>query len=194
MIRYEDFPEICIKCKRTDVSLKPFKLSKTRGLKNFRISYIKVPVCERCEREFNAYISFMKKTRNMFEIGFIILIFAWLFGILWVTGLNPIFIQVTFLVTAIIILLYSIVRYLISLSHPHRIKRFFNIRMDNTLYLKNSEYATKFEDYQNKMQVLEEQKIIYCPKCGNPNLEGKDYCNKCGRELRYIKIKKDDNL
>lgn len=189
MIEYEDFPEICIKCKRKNQKLTSFKYSKTRGIRFFRMVYVKVPVCEKCELDFKKYLAYKDKTRYVFETGWIILFFSWFLGILWVTGIDFTILRITLLMMSFFTLLVSVLMYIKCLDHPHRISNYFDLNMEKTLFLKDDNYVAEFEDFQEKRITIENDRIIYCPNCGTSHIEGKDYCNKCGRELKYIKIK-----
>lgn len=55
----ENFPRKCIKCKQADLPLKEFVYARSIGVESFKTVYIKVPVCEACEKDLLKYQKYM---------------------------------------------------------------------------------------------------------------------------------------
>jgi len=200
----EQFPKRCIKCKRSDVELVAFSITKT---KSSRLDYItsswssrtaqaRIPVCKSCKIQFINYRRF-KKVVNLFKnlfIGFLILTIIFFFIQGWDEILNSIFTIFIFLSVGFFVIFVFL--YVNDLNHPNRISNYVSLeigRSGTKLIFKDPEYLQNMVDHAASTFIEEEVRkelgidIIYCPKCGSKQMRDVDFCLQCGKELRRIK-------
>lgn len=194
MIRYEDFPKKCLKCKKTDISFEKFQIAianakyKKWGIfsRSTEILYnsysVKFPVCRNCKKKFERF----RTTVSIFyfiSILNIITFFITLF-LIYYPNIN---IRFPFNVSPFMIsIILAVILGIIVRTHPHRIHNYIEITKNGKILIKDPEYKKEFDEYK-KMKLVEEElgiNQISCPKCNSLIKKDADFCNFCGKDLR----------
>jgi len=198
----EQFPKRCIKCKRSDVDVVPFLITKTKQFLSFfsrstayRTTYERVPVCEQCQAQFTRYLKFHKIV-NLFKILLISFIFLLaIFSIVYLFINKFLSTSLIFLILSIGTMIIFIILYIKDSNHPDRISNYVSLKINGNgsiLFIKDPYYRQEIANHITSTIVKEEiQKkfninIIYCPKCGSKQKKGTDFCLVCGKELRRL--------
>ncbi len=188
MSDFELFPKKCIKCKKENINLHEFPLSRSLGFSPFRVVSANFPVCDSCEKDFKNF----EKIGSLSAIFFIFaMVLVLITIILTLTYRNS---QLTF-----VLLIFTIGSailgtgfYIITLIHPNRISRFISLKRDGKIRIKDSELEkeTEFHISEKKKMLLykweQEIDVIFCPKCGSKHFNNTDFCKNCGKELRNL--------
>jgi len=190
MLRYEDFPKKCLKCKRSDVPLEKFQFGYLKMLsfsfssrtetKTYSGYSIRVPVCKTCKNQFKAFMIL----RVLFKIVRLLTLFALLLTLLFTFVPPPIkfpFNILPFTITFIpIVILAIIVR-----IYPHKIQNYIKLTESGAI-IKDPIYKKEFDDYRTSRYIEDALDInkISCPYCDSLIRKDSDFCLSCGKDLR----------
>jgi hypothetical protein len=190
-----EFPLKCIKCKRTDVPLKDFVYVRSILSRSMKTHYIRIPVCENCEKDFMRYEKRLKylRLKNCLICVFAFTIFLSVAWSISNPNLNPIIILSVFIISIISGLL-SIILIIIHLNfynkNPGRINKYIEIKMDGSVFVKDPEYRKEYEEFlafrKKSSKYNSQEKMFYCPKCKKPQIKGTFFCKNCGKDLRDL--------
>jgi len=195
-MKYEDFPNRCVKCNRADVPLIKFRTafsflesSSTSSIfsRSFRrreewSTYsIAFPVCRKCKNKFRRYQVFRLIKNLLYFINIftpIITINLVFFNpkVGFPFNISPLIFSVGLTVTLVLIYKY----------HPHRIRNYIEIDKGGRVLIKNPSYEEEIykhkmvKDLENKYEINK----VPCPKCGSLIRKDVDFCNSCGKDLR----------
>jgi len=194
MLKYEDFPKKCIKCKRTDVPLEKFQIGYVKGKyiqgsSTSRVrtiatsSYsIKFPVCRTCKGQFSRFL----RLRQLFHVILLINVFTLLLLILFTFVPAIPHIDLPFNILPFIISFSAAIIFAIIVrSSPNKIKNFIDAT-EKGVIIKDSSYETELVEHKKTRlidDILEINKIP-CPKCGTLMRKDADFCLSCGKDLR----------
>ncbi|UCC19313.1 MAG: zinc ribbon domain-containing protein [Promethearchaeota archaeon] len=194
MTQFEDFPKICVKCKRSDLELYKFSYGRTKkkiGSSSYTTKFISFPVCSNCKQEFEKSY----KIENLFDyfkyasiISTIILIYtvfeAFRGSTFWL-------IYVLMVITASILIIGIFLFFRIRLD-PNRVRNYIDLKKSGEISIKDDKLKQDIEEHliseieKEALRKITGEGMIYCPKCGTEQPKGIDFCNKCGKELRNI--------
>jgi len=194
MSQFEEFPKICIKCKRTDLELHKFTYARTKkkvGSKIYNTNYISFPVCSQCKQDFEK----SNKIENVFESFKYVSIVSFLIAIYMIIELIR---GSTFwLISLILIITMSLTITGIALfvklkTDPNKIGNYINLKKSGEISITDHELQQKIVEHVVTIKEEEDFRrkkgtgIIFCPKCGSEHIKGTDFCDKCGKELRNL--------
>ena len=193
MTQFEDFPKICIKCKRSDIELFKFTHSATniKGKHKYSTVNIRFPVCSSCKQEFERWKKIVDAFQSMKHTSFISLFVAIFLGYEIFHGILSGLFVVLFFITLILTII-GIVLFIITKIHPNKISNYINLKKTGEVNIKDKELQKEIAEYavsKKGMQILKEVmgvSMIICPKCGSHQQNGIDFCSMCGKELRYL--------
>lgn len=192
MLRYEDFPKKCLKCKRSDLPLEKFKIGYVKVLRTQGRSFsgfhkseyksysVKFPVCRKCKIQFSRHL-FAKK---MFYIMILVDLFPLLLTLLFTFVSPPIKFPFNILPFTISFIITIIFAALIRIF-PHKVKNYIEAT-ENGVVIKDPDYEKEFQTFIMSRMVEDEFDInkIPCPKCGSLMMKDADFCLSCGKDLR----------
>ncbi|MHA2008927.1 MAG: hypothetical protein ACXABO_12260 [Promethearchaeota archaeon] len=193
-MKFEAFPNKCIKCKRSDIELQKFSYARTKRKRSSKSSstvYLSFPVCSSCFQDFEK----SSRIENLFEsirfysiISFVIAIFLGIDIVMRSTsGFTIVLLTITAFITIVGFGLYFKLK-----LDPNRIKKYINLKKTGEVVIKDKEFQKEVVDHIVLNKEVEALKratglgMIYCPKCGSQQLKGVDYCKNCGKELRNL--------
>jgi hypothetical protein len=190
MLRYEDFPKKCIKCKRSDVPLEKFQFgyrklqsySYTRWIhsKTYSGYSIRVPVCKKCKKQFKAHMIL----RLLFKIGGLITVFTFLITVLLI--IVPPHVKFPFNILPFIsTFIPTVILGIIDGVYPHKIQHYIELTESGPIII-DPDYNKEIGDYKRVRAVEDRLDInkITCPNCGALMREDADFCLSCGKDLR----------
>ncbi|MFX1411630.1 MAG: zinc-ribbon domain-containing protein [Promethearchaeota archaeon] len=191
----ENFPHMCIKCKRKDIDIEEYKYVITKKTffsffnqsKLYSSRELKLPVCKSCKRDLEKF----RKYHNHYEGSKYYLICSICLAIiLWFVIMR--FVVWIFLLAFLISILVSIVIIVIIIirfTHPNRIDKYIDVKKGQ-VKIRDQEFLMEMETHLiseiGKLRE-EEKKPIYCPKCGAKRRISDDFCNSCGKDLRGLR-------
>jgi ribosomal protein S27AE len=194
MLKYEDFPKKCIKCKRSDVPLEKFQFgyrktlshsisSSRRGFHEEKTYSIRVPVCKKCKKQLKAFFIL----RYLFRVFILLSLFTLFISVLFTIvpphvkfPINILPFISTFIPTVILGIIVGM--------YPHKIRNYIELTESGPI-IKDPHYKKEVEDYK-RVRVVEDKldiNKIACPNCGALMREDADFCLSCGKDLRNIK-------
>jgi hypothetical protein len=193
MKNMSEFPKKCIKCKREDLPLKDFVYARSIMSRSIKTSYIRIPVCEDCEKDFNRYeklLNYLKIKYCVFCI-FTITTFisiAWSISTPFIDQILITSMTIIAIVSGIILTIFLVIHLNLYKRNPGRINNYIEIKMDGSILVKDPEYKKEYEELQaaivedNKGKLQNE--TFYCPRCRKPQKRGTFYCRNCGKDLK----------
>lgn len=194
MLKYEDFPKKCLKCKRSDLHLEKFQVGYrkmlTYSISSTRRSFreettssgysIRIPVCKRCKKQFKAHMILSVLFRLFILINFLTLILTIIFTLVPPSlkfPLNILPFIITFIPTIILGAVIGI--------YPHKIRNYIELTESGPI-IKDPDYKKEVDDYRTLRAVEDKLDInkIPCSNCGSLVRQDADFCLSCGKDLR----------
>ncbi|MFX1493574.1 MAG: hypothetical protein ACFFBZ_04765 [Promethearchaeota archaeon] len=183
----------CIKCGKSEVKIINYYYARTSGefgdVQTTVGRYI--PVCEFCAKEFDRYRKQKENLKNAGSFFICLFILSGFWGFIWL--FHPDFNALIFIPMCLSIIFAIITVFLFTsiIASPDRISRYFKLKKDGTIIIKNENWMVKTEiEYYIKEEfnrIVNEDSFIKCPKCGALGLTHQDFCNFCGKDLRMLK-------
>jgi hypothetical protein len=181
------FPNRCIKCKKTDLPLKEFIYARSIMAKYFKTVYIKIPVCENCEKDFIKYEKMLRYLRLKYCL-LCIFSFSIFLTIAW-SLYNPyygerivIYPFIISIITGSLTLILLLIHWNLYNKNTGRISKYIEFKMDGSFEIKDPEYRKEYEEFVASY----EDEIFNCPKCNTQLLIDTDFCHVCGRDVRGL--------
>ncbi|MFX1234141.1 MAG: zinc-ribbon domain-containing protein [Promethearchaeota archaeon] len=194
MLRYEDFPKKCLKCRRSDVPLEKFQIGYVKGklidggifsrtTTSIISSYsTKFPVCRTCKRKFSTFL----RLKQLFTVTFLLNFFTLLLFILFtfVPSIPHIKFPFNILPLATTLTVAFIFGILIKIN-PNNIQDYI-VATENGIIIKDRDYEREVDEYKNSKLVdnIFNVNKKYCTNCGYLISSDADFCLSCGKDLR----------
>ena len=208
----KDFPNKCLGCKKEDVPLNKFehviRTKKRNPFTNVKITRekkIEFPACDICEMKFEKAMKANNLARRFKSILIYIIIGLIIFLVvdyftMFHTTLHFLPLDFNLLILIIIgIVAFLSIAFLVQIimagKNPYKISNFLTLHKNNTYSIKDPDYAQETsqiiqerieEEVKEELFGIDEDKAIYCPKCGAQSKKGTDFCKKCGKDLRLV--------
>ncbi|MFW9828903.1 MAG: hypothetical protein ACFFEY_15040 [Candidatus Thorarchaeota archaeon] len=188
-----EFPQKCIKCKRTDLPLNKFVYARSVMSRYIKTRYIKIPVCDNCEKDFMKYEKILKYLRLKYCLMciFTITLFltlAWIISAPYLNGMIILTVFVISIISGVLTLILLVIHLNLYYKNTGRINKYIEIKMDGSILIKDPEYRKEYEEFlafrAESSKEESQENTFYCPKCHRPQKRGTLFCKNCGKDLR----------